>query len=307
MSARALLLLIFLAGCAGRQTDLVVADSMGLPPAARVAGVPFHPQGEHYCGPASLAMVLNWAGRPAAPADQAYTPGKEGSLATDMVAALRRQGMLAVRLHDLRQILTELAAGHPVLVFQNLGLEIRPLWHFAVATGYDLGRRKMVLHSGMEADQELSLDTFEHSWERAGRWALAVLPPDEVPVAADVDDAVDAAAGLERAGRAAEAVLAYGAILKRWPGTVPAAIGLGNAFHATGDLQAAERAFGQAVATHPQMAAAWNNLAHVLLERGQSADALAAAKRAVELDAISEVYAATLAEITRPSATAPHP
>jgi hypothetical protein len=300
-------LLLLLAGCAGRETEALVAAPQGLPPAARVAGVPFHPQGEDYCGPASLAMALGWAGRTAPPSIQVYTPGKAGSLTTDMEGAARRQGMLAVRLRSLGQVLAELAAGRPVVVFQNLGLEVQPRWHFAVATGYDLPGRRLTLHSGFDPDLDMSLDTFEHTWARAGRWALAVLPPDQLPMSAAVNDAVDGAAGLERAGRAAEAAQAYAAILERWPDSLAAAIGLGNALYAAGRIEAAEAAFRQAVLQHPQAAAAWNNLAHVLLERGHAPEAEASALRAVGLDAESETYAATLAEIRTSASTARRP
>lgn len=299
--------LLFVAGCAGRETEALVAAPQGLPPAARVAGVPFHPQGVDFCGPAALAMAMEWAGRPAPQSTQVYTPGKAGSLAVDMEGAARRQGMLAVRLRGLHQVLAELAAGHPILVFQNLGLDMRPLWHFAIATGYDLPARRLILHSGFEADLVMSLDTFEHTWERAGKWALAVLPPHTLPVSAAASDVIVAAAGLERAGRAAEAAIAYGAILDRWPNDVTAAIGLGNALYAAHDLDGAERAFRRGVERHPQAAAAWNNLAHVLLERGQAEQAEEAAARAISLDGTSETYAATLGEIRSFSATARHP
>lgn len=41
-----------------------------------------------------------------------------------------------------------LAAGHPVVVLQNLRLGRAARWHHAVAVGYDLRRHEVVLRSG---------------------------------------------------------------------------------------------------------------------------------------------------------------
>ncbi|MBC7906968.1 MAG: PA2778 family cysteine peptidase [Rhodospirillaceae bacterium] len=285
-----------LAACAGRETERLVAHPDGRPWVARVAEVPFFPQTERACGPASLAMMLVWSGLPASPetlSTQVYTPGREGSLATDMLAGARRNGRLAVPVRDLPDLLTELAAGNPVLVFQNLGLEISPVWHFAVAVGYDLPERKIILHSGLEEGQRLSMDTFEHSWERAGRWALVVLPPDRLPATATEPAVLAAAAGLERVGLTGPAAQAYQTALARWSGSLGAAMGLGNVRYAQNDRRGAEAAFRLAVKGHPDSAAGWNNLAHVLLEQGRVKEARAAADKAFALDGEQEAIAAT--------------
>lgn len=298
-TAIVLLLGVLLAACAGRETEMVLARPGDLPPVARVAGVPFFPQADKACGPASLAMVLAWSGLstgPEAASTQVYTPGREGSLAADMLGGARRNGRLAVPVTGLAALLRELGAGHPVLVMQNLGLDIRPVWHFAVAIGYDLPAREMVLHSGLDPEMRLSLDTFEHTWERAGRWAVVVVPPERLPVTAGRREVAEAAAGLERVGLPAAAARGYASALARWPDDLAAALGLGNARYAAGDREGAAAAFRRATETNPGAAAAWNNLAHVLLELGHRTEARAAAERAVDLDPGDAVALATLAE-----------
>lgn len=297
----ALVLVGVLAGCAGRDTERILAHPGDRLPVTQVDGVPFFPQADRACGPASLAMVLVWSGLSSGPealSTQVYTPGREGSLASDMVAAARRNGRLAVPVTTLDDLLAEVAAGHPVVVFQNLGLDMHPVWHFAVAVGYDLSDRVIVLHSGIEEGQRLSLDTFEHTWDRAGRWALVVLPPGELPPTAAEPAVVSAAAGLERAGFPGAAARTYEAALERWPDSLGAAIGLGNARYAQMDRNGAERAFRQAVDHHPRSAAAWNNLAHVLIERGARAEARRAVETALTLDAGQEEAAATREELS---------
>jgi tetratricopeptide (TPR) repeat protein len=273
----------------------------GLPAHAEVAGVPFHPQTENSCGPAALAMMLGWSGLPAQPEDlarQVITPDREGSLGHDLVAAARRADRLAVPVQGLEPLLGELAAGHPVLVLQNLGLDWYPQWHYAVAVGYDLEAGTMTLRSGAEVGQVMPLSTFARTWQRAGEWALVVLPPDALPATADATSVLLAAAGLEQAGRHKAAAAAYAAALGRWPDSLAALIGLGNARYAAGQLAGAEAAFRTAVSFHPKEAAAWNNLAHVLAEKGDLGEALAAAKRAVDLGGRDPVYRATLEEIS---------
>jgi hypothetical protein len=295
------LILWALAGCATPHTDRLLDAGAGLPPRAEVTGVPFFPQEEYYCGPAALAMALSWSGLPVTQeevAAQVYTPGREGTLQSDVVAAARRNGRLAVPVAGLSELAAELAAGHPVVVFQNLGLGWFPVWHYAVAVGYDLSSRDMILRSGLEPRRVTPLRTFERTWARGDHWALVVLPPDELPAAADETTVLRAATGLEQVGRFREAAAAYGAIAERWPDSLAAWIGLGNAAYAADDLDAAEDAFRTAAERHPEAAAAWNNLAHVLGQRGRRAEAIAAAERAVSLGGPdAPTYRATLREV----------
>jgi tetratricopeptide (TPR) repeat protein len=274
----------------------------GVPQRAEVGGVPFHPQRQQYCGPAALATVLGWSGSAVsqdALATEMFTPGRDGTLGHDLIGAARRHGRLAVPVADLPALLAEVAAGHPVLVLQNLGLAWYPRWHFAVAIGYDLTINELALRSGEERRRVVSLDTFSRTWARAERWALVVLPPDRLPATGDEAAVTTAAAGLERAGRWHEAATAYDAVLQRWPGSLPALIGRGNARYAAGDLDGAAAAYRAALERHPGAAVAWNNLADVLAAQGARDEALIAARRAFDLGgAHAEVYRRTLEEIS---------
>ncbi len=295
--------LLILSACATPQTDRIVRDRGTLPSQASVTATPFFPQDDLYCGPASLAMVLTWSGLSVTQADIApmvYTPGREGTLPADMLAAARRSGRLAVPVQSLHDMLAEIAGGHPVVVFQNLALDWFPQWHFAVAKGYDLDAGDLILHSGLIADHRTALRTFEHTWRRADYWAMVVLPPDRLPVRADELSVLRAAAGLERVQRPADAATAYAAMLQRWPDSLGAAIGLGNARYAGRDIAGAEAAFRLAVERHPGSPVSWNNFAHVLSLRGRREEAIAAAEQAVRLGNGAENYRATLEEVSNP-------
>lgn len=296
-------LAVALGACAAPQAERLTQDRGTLPAQAKVEDVPFFAQERLYCGPASMAMVLAWSGvevtqESVAPA--VYTPGREGSLPADMAAAPRRYGRLAVPVATLNDVLAELAAGHPVVVFQNLGLSWLPRWHYAVATGYDLDTSEIILHSAMIQDHRTPLSKFEHTWRRGNYWALTVLPPDRLPARAEPLAVLRGASGLERVGDHKAAAAAYAAALRRWPDNLGAAIGLGNARYAMGDRLGAEAAFLAAATLHPEAPAAWNNLAHVLAESGERRAAIRAAEEAVRRGGESSAtYRATLDEVSR--------
>jgi hypothetical protein len=281
---------------------LRASASTALPERSAVEA-PFVAQEAYQCGPAALAMALGWSGvavTPEALADEVFVPGREGSFAFGLVAAARAHGRVPVPVADLGELLAELAAGHPVLVLQDLGLRLpglsRP--HFALAVGYDLPARRLLLHSGPTPRRATTLATFERTWRRAGGFAVAVLPPGRLPAAAGERRWLAAAAGLERAERLDEAETAYRTALARWPESAPAWLALGNVALARERLAEAEQAFGRAAALDPASAPAWNNLAHTLHALGRREEALVAARRAVALGGPHEAVARrTLEEI----------
>jgi predicted Zn-dependent protease len=248
-------------------------------------------------------MALGWSGLSLSPdevADQVYTPGREGTFAPDIVAAARRNGRLAVEVRELDDLLAELAAGHPAIVFQNLRLSVFPQWHFAVAIGYDLNGRQIILRSGTTRRLVMPLDVFENTWRRADYWALVVLPPDAAPATANPAPWLDAAAGLERTNRPQEAQLAYETFLSRWPENRAAQMGRANALFALNRFEGAEQAYREVVTADPIVAEAWNNLAYALHRQGKREEAMRAAERAVMIGGPRAAdYADTLKDVSR--------
>ncbi|MCK5204241.1 MAG: PA2778 family cysteine peptidase, partial [Desulfobacterales bacterium] len=156
-------------GCATVSTINWHQDAGGIPPKHELNAVPFYPQKEYQCGPASLAMTLAWSGLQIDPDDltpQVYTPSLKGSLPPAMVAATRRHGRVAYEIAGANALLKEISAGHPVIVLQNLGLSWVPVWHYAVVIGYDLDKAVIILHSGITDQKTTALKTFENTWAR---------------------------------------------------------------------------------------------------------------------------------------------
>ena len=290
LAAPVLAAALLLGGCASTPPQLNALEKQwpaGLP--ARIdlsAQTPFVAQDDYECGPAALAMLLRTAGKPATIEQlkpQVFLPGRKGSLQTEMLVAVRRQGLPAYVVPPrLDALLTELAAGHPVIVFQNLSLDIAPVWHYAVAVGYDKERRTILLHSGKTARQEMELPVFERTWARGDYWAMTTLPPDQLPASLDGAQTGAALAALERLnGNAARK--GYTAALTRWPGEPVLLLGAGNTAYAAKDRRAAAQAYARLTDVRPDIPEGWNNLAQVLYEQGLRYKAALAIERAVAL------------------------
>lgn len=280
-------LAVLLTGCATPPRALLQESASRLPPRAELAATPFFPQERYQCGPAALSMSLATAGINVTPdtlKPQVYVPQREGSLQPEMLAAARRNGAVAMTIPpSLDALLTELAAGHPVLVLQNLSLSWMPLWHYAVAIGYDLAQDEIILRSGTTERLTMPLYTFDKTWDRGARWAMVTLPPGRLPATVEEATAVDALLAFEKTGDAARARKAYASALQRWPHNLALQLGLGNTAYAAGDRRAAAAAFRQATQEHPDNAPAFINLATVLLELGEVKQARRAAESAFAL------------------------
>lgn len=296
-------ILTWLSGCVAQQTArLLEAPPASLPVRTELDNVPYYPQQAHQCGPATLAMVLGWSGLHSTPEQlepEVYIPGKQGSLQPEMIAAARRHGRLAYLLQpSLDDLLAEVAAGHPVIVLQNLALSWYPVWHYAVVIGYDLDQRVVILHSGADEFRQTPISTFEYTWARSGYWGLLILPPGKLPRTADKERYLESVLTLEQTGQLQAAAAAYRTALGRWPQSEAARIGLGNSYYAMGKLAEAETAFRQASRDHPQSGIAFNNLAQTCADEGKLEEALAAARRAVKLGGpLAGTFRQTLAAI----------
>lgn len=296
-------LAILLPGCATPQFDALRAQfPPELPRHIELDNVPYYAQEAHQCGPATLAMAFGAAGVSIEPQQleaDVYLPDKLGSLQVEMLTATRRHGLLAYELDpQLNALLAEIAAGHPAIILENLGLSWYPVWHYAVAIGYDIDREELILRSGPERRQALPLRTFEHTWGRSNFWAMLALPPTQMPARADEEHYVAAALALEQTQQLRAANLAYQTAMQRWPNNLNASMGVGNTAYALGNFTAAENAFRHATSAHPDSGAAFNNLADTLAQQKKFKQALAAARHAVQLGGDQrEVFLQTQKEI----------
>ncbi len=298
-----------LLACAGAQTSqLQLNRPLDLPEQALIAEVPFFPQEQYHCGPATLAMAMNYYGLDATPgelAEDVFTPRLKGSLQVEMKAAVRRRGMLAYELTPrLVYLLAEVAVGHPVIVLQNLAIRQRPLWHYAVIIGYDLEHNTVTLHTGAHANYQLSMHTFEHTWNRADNWALVVLPSDTLPNDRNQANFLQAAVTLEQAGQTASANRAWRAMEKRWPNNHIAITGMANTYLALQQPEKATAGYLRALELQPREAAIYNNLAYSLHAQSCHESSMAAIRCAMALAPGNAEYQHSLEDIASSAAAA---
>ncbi|MDH5484887.1 MAG: PA2778 family cysteine peptidase [Gammaproteobacteria bacterium] len=269
-----ILLLLILTGCASTPlTDRLLEHRPAeIKAHSELDSLSFFPQQQYQCGPAALATMLDFQGINITPDElvgKVYLPQRQGSLQLEMIATARQYGLLAYKLDPgLDTIMTAVAHGHPVLVFQNLSFSFWPQWHYAVVAGYDLDRQEIILRSGTIKQHSLSFHTFERTWQRAGHWAYILLKPGVIPQSAKALKYTQAAHELSESGFRNDALISYRAAAKKWPRDTVTTMILGNAEYTAGNLLAAENSFRQSIENEPLHADAWNNLAYVLAARG---------------------------------------
>ncbi|MEM9256375.1 MAG: PA2778 family cysteine peptidase [Pseudomonadota bacterium] len=262
--------LAFLSACTSNPPQRLSTSTEGVSDRQLLTGLPFHPQIEDQCGPATLATMLAARSVSVEPQElqgRVYIPDKQGAVTTEMVAVARQFGLLVYPLEaDINVIVQEINAGNPVLVLQNLGLEWAPRWHYSVIIGYDLERRTLILRSGSEPEREVGVDFFDKTWRRAQRWAVVIVSPDSLPASVEPTPFLLAASDLEQVGQTGAALDAYKAAIEYWPNLAAALFGAGNAAYNLDQYDLATDRYLQFLEQSPSTAAGWNNLAFALLK-----------------------------------------
>ncbi|HLG21495.1 MAG TPA: C39 family peptidase [Candidatus Manganitrophaceae bacterium] len=160
------------------------APISAVPTSARtlLLDVPFFPQQENLCGPASLASILHYWNEKTPVEEIAravYLPKLKGSLGIDLARFARDKNFKAEyyngSLSDLRG---HLARGVPVIAFLNLGNRLFPAGHFVAVTGLDERREEVIAHSGTEPNKRIPYKVFIAAWEKTRFWTLRVTPPE---------------------------------------------------------------------------------------------------------------------------------
>lgn len=168
-----IVLFLFLHGCA---SVAGVPETQPGSDLRLLENVPFFPQEDYQCGPASLASVLNYRGVPVSPGEIAnaiYSRSARGTLNIDMVIYARSKGLEAEQYRggwdDLRK---KIDAGSPVVVLVDYGFSVFQSNHFMVVIGY--GEDSVVAHSGKHEKKIIPREEFMKSWEKTKYWTLVI-------------------------------------------------------------------------------------------------------------------------------------
>jgi len=171
-----LLLVVLLSSfcsCAGPSSNLSGQ------PARVIDGIPFFPQEEFQCGPASLAGVLNYYGWKVSPAEIAaeiFSRQARGTLDMDMVFYARKKGLRAEKYRGtFEDLQAQINSRRPLIVLIDQGFWVYQSHHFMVVVGYDGGG--IIVNSGKEERKFISRDSFSKTWEKTKFWTLRIMPP----------------------------------------------------------------------------------------------------------------------------------
>jgi tetratricopeptide (TPR) repeat protein len=265
--------LLILGGCQSTpQADALRAQvPTDLVSSKIIEQVPFFPQQQFYCGPTTLSEIFNFYGDPVVAeeiAPKLFIPDKEGSLQLEMISATRQYGYLPYSEHSsLETILYLLEEDIPVIVFQNLSISILPQWHYAVATGYDLERHELILHTGVTANHRMSFELFERTWARANYWMLVPLPVGKTSGHLQPFKYVSAAYDMLSVGKQNAAVENLIAATKQWPDEWLAYFLIANHFIESNPEKSIHW-FEAGLKNGQYQSAYTNNYAHVLAQVG---------------------------------------
>ena len=143
-----------------------------------IRNVPFYPQEEYQCGPASLAGVLNYWGLETSPeeiAAEIYSKSVKGTLNIDMVLYVERRGLKARQYRgSLEDVKTKIDSGYPLIVLVDEGFLIYQKNHFMVVIGH--AEDGILANSGREQHKFIPLKDFLRSWGRTKFWTLVITP-----------------------------------------------------------------------------------------------------------------------------------
>lgn len=170
------LILCGITGCTAHQGTLLPADTSRPGNTATIAALPFFPQEDYQCGPASMAGVLRHMGVDTTPEQIAaaiYRNNLHGTLSLDLALYPRTIGLHS-RFYEgsITDIVAAVDAGIPLIVMADSGFGPVSTYHFMVVAGYT--PQGIIVNSYRTERQRMGWDAFMRVWNRTGRWTLRV-------------------------------------------------------------------------------------------------------------------------------------
>jgi ABC-type bacteriocin/lantibiotic exporter with double-glycine peptidase domain len=142
--------------------------------------VPFYKQTESTCGPAALASVLAFWGRPVdldTITRKIFLPRLRGTLPMDLEQYAREEGFRTASFSgSLDELKISLRKGVPVICLVDLGFSIYRRPHYITVIGFDDVNSVIIGHDGVQPNSVLDYDAFRSAWDRADRWMIVITP-----------------------------------------------------------------------------------------------------------------------------------
>ncbi|MHB8844859.1 MAG: C39 family peptidase [Nitrospirota bacterium] len=145
-----------------------------------IDGVPFIRQTGNDCGPAALAGVFAFYGKPAdldAITAAIYLPRLRGTLPMDLEQYARTSGFQTRSSDNTPKALKEaIRHNNPVICLLDLGVGPYRQPHYVIVTGFDEVNALFIMHDGKTADRTMAYEKFGKYWLRAGNWMVVISP-----------------------------------------------------------------------------------------------------------------------------------
>lgn len=206
-----------LAGCGGHPPAAARIGS--LPDRVELTGVPFYRGEAQASAPMALAAALNQQRVNVTPGlvdESVKLPQEPSKLGAAVEQGAREYGMIVYPVGpDLPALLTQVAAGNPVLLRFQEGSSFWAEPRYGLLVGYDRFKSSVLLRAGQERRKRMEFKTFEAAWKGAGSWAVLVLSPNRLPAQVDPAAWRKAADALSRQGQEQAAALATRTLDKR--------------------------------------------------------------------------------------------
>ncbi|WP_085579636.1 MULTISPECIES: hypothetical protein [unclassified Pseudomonas] len=200
-----------LAGCAGS----VAPEVQRLPERVELSGT-FYRGEANQSGPQVLASLLSQQGIVITPGlleKPLRLPQAQDQLQQNLQNLAREYGMVVYPLDSrLPALLTQVAAGYPVMVRFSEGSAFWAEPRYAILSGYDRKKQTVLLRAGMNRRELMGFDAFESALNKAGGWAVLIQKPSQVPASVDRQRWLKAADELAQAGQEQEAAQARKAL-----------------------------------------------------------------------------------------------
>lgn len=189
-----------LAGCAGS----VAPEVRQLPERVELSGTFYRGQANQ-SGPQVLASMLSQQGIVITPGlleKPLKLPGAEAQLQQNMQNLAREYGMVVYPLDgNLSALLTQVAAGYPVMVRFTEGSAFWAEPRYAILAGYNRQKQTVLLRAGMNRRLLMDFNSFESAFKDAGGWAVLIQKPNQLPAKVDGPRWLKAASDLGQAGQ----------------------------------------------------------------------------------------------------------
>lgn len=294
--------ILLFSGCAVKNYDYLSSDKSIVE--SKRLSIAIYPQEEYFCGPSSMATLLNHQQVEFVYSDvvgSTFTPELKGTLQVEMKATARQYGLIPYVINpNLASILSEVSNNRPVLVLLNLGLASLPTWHYTVVIGFNKEMKQVYLSAPTNKQASMSFDEFEMFFERGGSWAVVALKPPLLPVASSEVEMIKAIDGMAEVGYKEQAKQTAINYTKQHPLSFLGAMMLANIHFDMKNYLDATAEYKRALGLKPNDAVALNNLAQSLLKDNKLQEAKINAQAAVNAGGIFVIESQrTLEEINK--------